>query len=118
MTARAGLAVPKGAFRPPFTGRGVKLVDAGIRRAVRVLWEHGVETTQSCEGGDKHSFPEPTIRFTGTHAAGFWALGIAFEHGLSVSELRRVWIVLNGEPVGPEWEMTFFRTPALRDDPA
>ena len=95
--------------RPPFSGKGVRLLDAGIRREVRVLWENGIETTESCEGGPGHSFPEPTVRFCGTYADGFRALAIAKDHGLQVSELRRVWTLENGEPTGPHWELTFWR---------
>jgi hypothetical protein len=95
--------------RPPFSGKGVRIIDAGIRRAVKVLWENGVETTESCEGGRGHSFAEPTVRFFGGQAEGFRALGIALQHGLKVAELRRYWSIQDGEPVGPHWEMTFHR---------
>jgi len=101
---------------PPFTGKGARLIDAGIQREVRVLWENGIETTESCEGDwrwspgrGRHSFPEPTITFAGGPAEGFRALGIALQHGLKVVALRRVWTVNDGEPTGPEWEMTFWR---------
>jgi hypothetical protein len=95
--------------RPPFKGRGVRLIDPGIRREVRVLSEAGIETTESCEGGNGHSFAEPTVRFAGSQAEGFRALGIALQHGLRVAELRRYWSIQDGEPVGPYWEMTFAR---------
>lgn len=95
--------------RPPFCGKGVRIIDAGIRRAVKVLCENGVETTESCEGGKGHSFAEPTVRFLGGQAEGFRALGIALQHGLKVAALRRYWAIHDGEPVGPHWEMTFHR---------
>lgn len=82
-------------------------IDPGIRKAVSVLRENGVETFESCQGGEGHAFPEPTIRFHGGHAEGFRALSIALQHGLMVSDLRRYWVILDGEPVGPKWEMTF-----------
>ena len=116
--ADSGMGTPKEYCRPPFAGKGVRLVDAGIRRAVRVLWENGIETTQSCEGGDGHPVDEPTIWFGGHRGEGFRALGIAATFGLKVSELRRIWPILDGEPTGPEWVMTFARTPALRDNPS
>lgn len=93
----------------PFKGRGVRLIDAGIRREVQVLSEAGIETTESCEGGAGHSFSEPTVRFRGSQAEGFRALGIALQNGLKVAELRRFWSIQDGEPVGPYWEMTFAR---------
>ena len=95
--------------RPPFTGKGVRLIDKGIKREVKILWENGIETSESCEGGKGHSFPEPTVRFRGDSAEGFKALAIAQQHGLKVAELRRYWSIQGGEPVGPEWEMTFYR---------
>jgi hypothetical protein len=80
---------------PPFRGtRGVRVIDAGIERAVRVLWENGVETTESCEGGSGHSFPEPTVRFFGNSTEGLRAVAVALSHGLRVAELRRYWAVL------------------------
>jgi hypothetical protein len=85
----------------------MKAIDKGIAREVSVLQSHGVETTESCQGGKGHPYPEPTIRFSGGHSEGFRALGIALQNGLRVSELRRIWSVLDGEPVGPQWEMTF-----------
>ena len=74
---------------------------------MRVLWENGVETFESCEGGNGHPFPEPTVRFHGGQAEGFRALSIAIQHGLKVSALRRYYAVIDGEPHGPHWEMTF-----------
>lgn len=95
---------------PPFDGEGGRAVDLGIRREVEILWGNGIETTESCEGGPGHSFPEPTVRFVGPYSDGFRALAIALQHGLKVSELRRIWVVSpHGEPTGPHWEMTFSR---------
>lgn len=83
-------------------------LDPGIRRAVEVLVEAGIETYESCEGGKGHAYPEPTVRFYGTHAEGFRALAVAMEHALPIMALRRIWLVRDGEPVGPDWEMTFW----------
>src|SRR2546425_11519822 len=90
---------------PPFRGNGVRGIDKGIAREVRVLWDNGIETFESCEGGTGHSFHEPTIRFHGDQAEGFRALAIALQHGLKVTELRRYYSIINGEPTGPHWEM-------------
>lgn len=81
-------------------------MDAGIRDAVRILVENGIETVQSCQGGPGHCYPEPTIEFTGNYGAGFKAFAIAVSFGLRPRELRRVWSVQDGEPVGPHWAMT------------
>lgn len=89
-------------------GIGCRALDAGIENAVRILHDNGVETFESCEGGPGHSFYDPTIRFHGSQAEGFRALGIAQQYGLRVAVLRRYWQIEDGEPHGPHWEMTFY----------
>lgn len=86
-------------------------LDPGIRRTVAVLDAAGIETFESCEGGDGHAFHEPTVRFHGERGEGFRALAIAVQHGLPIRDLRRYWQVNDaGEPEGPHWEMTFAPT--------
>lgn len=86
-------------FSPP--------LDKGIEREVHVLCQNGVQTFESCEGGEGHAYLEPTIRFHGDRSEGFRALAIAMQNDLKASELRRVWPINDGEPTGPWWEMTF-----------
>src|SRR5579864_8916432 len=87
----------------PVPGR----IDPGIANAVSILQQNGVETFESCEGGEGHAFPEPTVRFYGTPAAGPRALAVCMDHGLPVMALRRVWYMENHELTGPNWELTF-----------
>lgn len=68
-------------------------LDAGIQGAVVLLCKAGVETVQSCEGGEGHSYPEPTVDFMGGKGAGLYALSVCVEHNLPVKELCKVWIV-------------------------
>ena len=82
-------------------------LDKGIKRTVLILREHGIHTIESCQGGPGHSFPEPTVIFNGDKAEGFRALSVALQYGLKVGQLRRVWPVLDYEPTGPYWELTF-----------
>jgi hypothetical protein len=82
-------------------------LDNGIRRAVRVLIENGVEAFESCEGGPGHSYTEPTVRFDGALNAGWHAIGICLAFGLPVLALRRIWPVIRNEPTGPFWEIVF-----------
>ena len=82
-------------------------LDPGIYEAVMILRRGGVETFESCEGGDGHAFPQPTIRFHGDAWAGYHAFSVAMQHGLPVAELRIVYDVIEGQLVGPGWEMTF-----------
>lgn len=84
-------------------------LDPGVARFVEVLCENGIETYESCEGGPGHASAEPMVRFHGNQAEGFRALAIAHTFGLPVSDLRRRWAIIDGEPVGPQWEMTFKR---------
>ena len=86
-------------------------LDSGIRDAVIALNAAGIETYESCEGGQGHSFLQPSVRFHGDRSEGFRALAIALQHGLSVSELRRIWSVIDGELNGPYWELTFIKRP-------
>jgi len=85
-------------------------LDPGIKRWVEILNGQGVMTFESCEGGEGHSFPEPTIRFHGNAAEGFRALTHAMDWGMPVRDLRMVWDITEGLPNGPEWEMTFKKT--------
>jgi hypothetical protein len=82
-------------------------LDPGIKHAVETLRAGGIETFESCEGGEGHCYPEPTVRFHGGRGEGFRAIAVALQHALPVSCLRRIWTVNDGEPTGPHWEMTF-----------
>lgn len=81
------------------------VLDPGIAPAVAVLQQAGVETFESCEGGEGHAFLEPTVRFHGGRYEGLRALAAALQAGLPVRALRRVYDVHDGEPTGPVWEM-------------
>ncbi len=84
-------------------------LDPGIRHYVLILRSQGIETCQSCEGGDGHAYPEPTIEFWGGRAEGLRAVAVAMAYGLPVAELRRVWNMQDGELIGPIWAITFSR---------
>lgn len=51
-------------------------LDPAIRDAVRILADAGIETFESCQGGEGHAYPEPTVRFHGERGEGFKALAI------------------------------------------
>ncbi len=82
-------------------------VDDEIKDKVKLFLENGVETYESCQGGEGHAYFEPTIRFHGERAEGFRALSVAMTNRMEVKELKRVWVVNDGEPTGAWWEMTF-----------
>jgi hypothetical protein len=83
-------------------------LDKGIEHEVEILAEGGIETYESCQGGPGHSYLEPAVRFYGERSEGFKALAIALQNDLKPSVLRRIWTIIDGEPVGPHWEMTFY----------
>lgn len=85
-------------------------LDPGIAHFVMTLTAGGIETFESCQGGEGHAYPEPTVRFHGDVAEGYRALAVAIQAGLPVMELRRVWPVIEQEPTGPWWELTFRTT--------
>jgi len=76
-------------------------LDRGIRRYVIVLRREGVETFESCEGGQGHAFTEPTVRFHGNGAEGYRAFAAAMSNGLPVLSLRRYFQVTDGWLEGP-----------------
>ena len=84
-------------------------LDPGIVEAVGLLRAQGIETFESCEGGPGHAYPEPTVRFHGEFYEGFRALAVALvaRDRLRVTQLRRVWPILDREPTGPCWELVF-----------
>jgi hypothetical protein len=84
-------------------------LDKGICRAVRVLREAGVETFESCQGGEGHAYPEPTVRFHGDAGAGWHALSVLISLDFPIGDLRRTWPYTYGAPTGPYWEVTFTR---------
>lgn len=82
-------------------------IDPRIKPFVDVMIAAGIETFESCEGGVGHAYPEPAIRFLGDRSEGLRALAVALRAGLPVQDLRRVWPIIDGEPTGPWWELTF-----------
>lgn len=82
-------------------------LDPGIARAVHVLRAAGIETIESCQGGEGHPFPEPTVRLVGGPGEGFRALGEAIRAGLSPRSIARVWTIDDGELTGPYWDLIF-----------
>jgi len=87
-------------------------LDPGIRHYVLALRSGGIETFESCQGGEGHAFAEPTIRFHGGPAEGYKAFAVARELGLPVFHLRLSYAVHDGILTGPWWEMTFSTTGA------
>jgi hypothetical protein len=108
----------------PFKQAMASSLDPGIAPFVKVLYDYGVETYESCQGGPDparpdrgHAYLEPTIAFHGGPEAGPRAFAIAQMFDLPVADLRRVWRLQDHELNGPHWELTFSRQ-ATEDDHA
>lgn len=82
-------------------------LDSGVRRYVEALHAACIETFESCQGGNGHTILEPTVRFHGGIGEGFLAFAVASQHHFPVTALRRTWVIINDEPTGSYWEMTF-----------
>lgn len=83
-------------------------LDPAILPIVRVFWEEGAVSCQSCQGGPDHPYSEPTIQFIGARYEGLRLAAIALAFDLQPIALRRVWKFHDGELEGPDWEMTFW----------
>ena len=85
-------------------------LEPGIATAVIALNEAGIETFTSCEGGEGHPFPEPTVRFYGDKKTAEWAIIVVTALGLPLHEARFTRAYLDGEPTtgGPFWELVFW----------
>ena len=97
-------------------------LDPGIREAVRILQNSGIDTLSSCEGranpgydpkrDGPHHGDWPYVTISGTAADAFTALGAAIKEGLSVRSIEQSWFVYPEAPcvpVGPQWRITFWQ---------
>ena len=84
-------------------------IDLGIVRAVKILRDADIHTIESCEGGEGHSYPQPTVKFSGTPAEGWHALSRLMTFDLPVDWIGQVWTMTYGRPTGPAWLVTFWK---------
>ncbi len=93
-------------------------LDPGIRFAVRILHANGLETGQSCQGGEGHCYDHPTIEFAADadDANGFRALAVLQTYGLPVSAVSIRWDIFNGLPYHKLWRIEFVRPMEDRAD--
>lgn len=85
-------------------------LDLGIARAVKILLDAGIQTLESCEGGEGHAYTDPTVMFHGSVGDGWRALAACIDHGLPVTHLHRTWALTHGEVDGPYWQVVFRTT--------
>lgn len=83
-------------------------IDLGIVKAVKILRDNHIATTESCEGGEGHAASVPTIWFRGSPGEAWRAVGILLDWGLPLRTLGAAWSFEWGcEPYGPEWYVEF-----------
>lgn len=88
-------------------------LDLGIVEVVKALMDAGLKTSESCEGGEGHTYRDPTVSLVGGPADGWKALAVCKDLRLPIRSLQRVWQIYGGEPSGPWWYLTFH--PDVRD---
>lgn len=79
-------------------------MDPGIICAVRIFQEGGIETCQSCQGGEGHSYEWPTVDI---YSAPWKALDIANDFGLPVVAISERFGVVDGRPAEHFWRIEF-----------
>ena len=89
-------------------------MDPGIICAVRIFQEHGIETCQSCQGGEGHSYEWPTVDI---HGAPWKALDIANNFALPVIAISEHFGIYDGRPTEHFWRIEFspHRLTAVRE---
>ena len=97
-------------------------LDRGIRFAVRVLHAYGIETCQSCQGGEGHSYDHPTVDLSSgseRDTDGLKAVACLAEYDLPVRTLAMLWSLdKRGLPYERIWRITFRHTMEARADEA
>jgi len=92
-------------------------LDPGIRFAVRILHARGIETQQSCEGGEGHAYDHPSIDIQSSgRANGFAALAALEDYGLRVRDVALMWTVDKGRPSEQFWRITLWQAWPERAD--
>ena len=80
-------------------------IDPLIRPLVRLLRDNGIETTESCQGGEGHGDGWPWITFRGGEGDGRRAMYLADR----VWMMERCWEVVNGKLAGTSfWRMKLY----------
>lgn len=84
-------------------------LDPKISLLVKRLWDAGVHTYESCQGGTGHASREPFIKLYGVPADQWRALAVCQDYGFDVRTISRTWDIDNGEPSGP-YTLIVFRS--------
>lgn len=69
-----------------------EFIDPLILPAVEVLNTHGFKTYESCQGGEGHCFPEPTVRFEGEEFDLIRAFSVCELYRLNVFAAKKVYM--------------------------
>jgi hypothetical protein len=85
-----------------------------IVKAVKILRDNHVATTECCEGGEGgegHACQWPTVRFGGSPGEAWKAVGWLLDWGLPIRTLGVKWSferVAPSLPRGPDWYVEFW----------
>lgn len=79
-------------------------MDFGIVRCVRLFQEAGIETCQSCVGGEGHSYRYPTVDL---FSRPWTVLDVARDHDLPVMEISQRFGIRDFAPVEHFWRVEF-----------
>lgn len=84
-------------------------LDPGIRAAVKTLWSCGIETFESCEGGEGHVWKWPFVAFHGTEGEALAAFRLLIEEGFPAAVLNHAWRHCPDcyPHLNEEWEIIF-----------
>lgn len=85
-------------------------IDELIRPAVDLLRKYGIETIESCQGGEGHACLEPMVRFTGDEIDIIRAMDICIAHGMYVSEGRKVYRKIEDITEADNWQKNIGQT--------
>ena len=56
----------------------------------------GIQTAESCEGGEGHAYKKPTVVLIGGSAVGWRALAVCKDLRFPVRSLERIWFIRDG----------------------
>ena len=88
-------------------------LDPGIRDAVIALRGRGIETLDSCQGGEGHALIWPMVSFDSGEEDALSAFRFMIERGFPADRLHKAWYHCPDcypELSGPVWEIIFLHS--------
>ena len=85
--------------------KGDRVLDPLIEPVVKLLNEHHITTTQSCQGGFGHSYDEPTVAIAGGIEEALHAASLLITYGYKVRRLVSYMDFTRNFPTELGWEI-------------